>query len=321
MKAGAEDDLAARPSHHDAEGEHDHDDFDTFVVDDSGARATRTPDRSAASRRRPPRHPAHQGLSSKSRASRCGCWCKASGRASASTSTGRGRADEARRSRLVVIGQKGSTAPRSRRARPDELAMHILRIEIADRSTRRREAVDLGQTPADIVFLSFSDSDLNALARACERRARARKPTSAAREPRGAAPSLFGRPLRSRRCCAAGASSWSRACSAARITGATASTNWRRLRAEAESSSRSLPGDAARRRAARRGLDRSAGRCRALLALFRRGRRRQYGGLRRPFARRARRRRSLRQIAAPVKRPSAVFERPASRPRQTRRGR
>ena len=32
MRAAAEDDLALRPSHHDAEGEHDHDDFDTFVV-------------------------------------------------------------------------------------------------------------------------------------------------------------------------------------------------------------------------------------------------------------------------------------------------
>jgi cobalamin biosynthesis protein CobW len=32
MNAAAEDDLRARPSHHDAEGEHDHDDFDTFVV-------------------------------------------------------------------------------------------------------------------------------------------------------------------------------------------------------------------------------------------------------------------------------------------------
>ncbi len=32
MKSAAEDDLNARPSHHDAEGEHDHDDFDTFVV-------------------------------------------------------------------------------------------------------------------------------------------------------------------------------------------------------------------------------------------------------------------------------------------------
>ena len=32
MNAAAEDDLDARPSHHDVEGEHDHDDFDTFVV-------------------------------------------------------------------------------------------------------------------------------------------------------------------------------------------------------------------------------------------------------------------------------------------------
>ena len=38
MKAAAEDDLAARPSHHDAEGEHDHDDFDTFVVTIPSAR-------------------------------------------------------------------------------------------------------------------------------------------------------------------------------------------------------------------------------------------------------------------------------------------
>lgn len=34
LVAAAEDDLAARPSHHEAEGEdHDHDDFETFVVD------------------------------------------------------------------------------------------------------------------------------------------------------------------------------------------------------------------------------------------------------------------------------------------------
>ncbi len=32
VRAAAEDDLAARPSHHDAEGVHDHDDFDTFIV-------------------------------------------------------------------------------------------------------------------------------------------------------------------------------------------------------------------------------------------------------------------------------------------------
>jgi len=33
LGAAAEADLAARPSHHDAEGEHDHDDFESFVVE------------------------------------------------------------------------------------------------------------------------------------------------------------------------------------------------------------------------------------------------------------------------------------------------
>jgi cobalamin biosynthesis protein CobW len=33
LGAAAEADLAARPSHHDGEGDHDHDDFDTFIVD------------------------------------------------------------------------------------------------------------------------------------------------------------------------------------------------------------------------------------------------------------------------------------------------
>src|SRR5271166_6015506 len=41
--------------------------------------------------------------------------------------------------------------------------MHIPRIEIRSLD-ETVEAVDLGQTPADVVFLSFSDSDLNALA-------------------------------------------------------------------------------------------------------------------------------------------------------------
>jgi cobalamin biosynthesis protein CobW len=33
LSAAAEDDLAARPSHHDSEPEHDHDDFETFIVE------------------------------------------------------------------------------------------------------------------------------------------------------------------------------------------------------------------------------------------------------------------------------------------------
>ena len=43
--------------------------------------------------------------------------------------------------------------------------MHVPRIE-ARSLDETVEAIDLGQTPGDVVFLSFSDSDLNALARA-----------------------------------------------------------------------------------------------------------------------------------------------------------
>ena len=43
--------------------------------------------------------------------------------------------------------------------------MHVPRIETRTLD-ETVEALDLGQTSADIVFLSFSDSDLNALARA-----------------------------------------------------------------------------------------------------------------------------------------------------------
>ena len=42
LSAAAEDDLAARPSHHDNEAEHDHDDFETFIVDVPEARFRQT---------------------------------------------------------------------------------------------------------------------------------------------------------------------------------------------------------------------------------------------------------------------------------------
>ena len=45
--------------------------------------------------------------------------------------------------------------------------MHVPMIEVRSLD-ETVEAIDLGQTPADVVFLSFSDSDLNALARAYE---------------------------------------------------------------------------------------------------------------------------------------------------------
>ena len=53
--------------------------------------------------------------------------------------------------------------------------MHIPRIEVRSLD-ETVEAVDLGQTPADVVFLSFSDSDLNALARAYEAHRRRSRP-------------------------------------------------------------------------------------------------------------------------------------------------
>ena len=110
--------------------------------------------------------------SSTSRASRCGCWCRASARASAAVRPRLG-AGEARRGRLVVIGEKGLDRAAIEAALA---ACHASAARPSDaRSTRRRAAVDLGQTPADIVVLSFTDSDLAVLAAAWERlRARPR---------------------------------------------------------------------------------------------------------------------------------------------------
>ena len=112
VKAAAEDDLAARPSHHDAEGEHDHDDFDTFVVAIPRGARPRRADRSARRSDAGARHPAHEGL------------CRSRGQADAPAGAGRRPAipprlrpavgaGEPRESRLVVIGRRASTARRS----------------------------------------------------------------------------------------------------------------------------------------------------------------------------------------------------------------
>jgi len=106
MRAAAEDDLDARPSHHDAEGEHDHDDFDTFIVP---IPAVRDPDalieRLAAAAR------AHDILRVKG-------FVEVAGKPMRMLVQGVGGrfrrdferpwgADEARQSRLVVIAQRG----------------------------------------------------------------------------------------------------------------------------------------------------------------------------------------------------------------------
>ncbi len=50
LDAAAEDDLAARPSVHELEGEHDHDDFDSFVVTPAPS-ATKAPSATGSLRR------------------------------------------------------------------------------------------------------------------------------------------------------------------------------------------------------------------------------------------------------------------------------
>jgi cobalamin biosynthesis protein CobW len=106
LKSAVEDNLARRPSHHDAEEGHDHDDFDTFVVDlpvisDADAFLARLAD--VAGRHQvlrmkgfldvaaKPMRLLVQGVGQRFRREFDRPW----------------RQDEARRGRLVVIGEKG----------------------------------------------------------------------------------------------------------------------------------------------------------------------------------------------------------------------
>jgi cobalamin biosynthesis protein CobW len=106
MGAAAESDLASRPSHHDLAGEHDHDDFDTFIVDvpslaapqeliDRIAKATAAHDilrvKGFAEIKGKPMRLLIQGVGARIQHQFDRPW----------------RAGEARRGRLVVIGEKG----------------------------------------------------------------------------------------------------------------------------------------------------------------------------------------------------------------------
>ena len=141
-------------------------------------------------------------------------------------------AGEARRGRLVVIGEKGVDRAADRRGAGGALThMHLLRprsaIGLLDETV---EAVDLDQTPADIVVLSFSDSDLCAAgAPAYDAELDQQpKPDAALRSARC---DIRSRSISISRRCARRRSLWSCACSAASTIGATASMNWRRRRA------------------------------------------------------------------------------------------
>ena len=106
LGAAAESDLESRPSHHDLEGEHDHEDFDTFVVDvasctapqdivDRIARATAAHDilrvKGFVEIAGKPMRLLVQGVGARIQHQFDRPW----------------RAGEARRGRLVVIGEKG----------------------------------------------------------------------------------------------------------------------------------------------------------------------------------------------------------------------
>lgn len=167
LSARAEDDLANRPSHHDAEPDHDHDDFDSFVVELPGDPRSRRPRGAAEVCRREPRRPPDEGFRRRRR------------QADAAPRPGRRHAlPPALRSAVRADGgprepaggdRREGPRPRGRHARHPrrrglgEPAMHVLaeQIRTLDETV---QAVDLGQDPAEAVFLSFSDSDLGLVA-------------------------------------------------------------------------------------------------------------------------------------------------------------
>jgi cobalamin biosynthesis protein CobW len=106
LGAAAEDDLAARPSHHDAEDEHDHDDFESFHVD-LGTVA----DPDALARKLKPVIEAHDILRLKGFAEVAGkpmrLVVQAVGGRIQHYYDRAWRADEARGTTLVVIGERG----------------------------------------------------------------------------------------------------------------------------------------------------------------------------------------------------------------------
>jgi cobalamin biosynthesis protein CobW len=106
LGAAAEADLAARPSHHDAESEHDHDDFETFILEvpqveqpedilERIAQAAQAHDilrvKGFADVKGKPMRLLIQGVGNRMQQQYDRPW----------------RADEARQGRIVVIGQKG----------------------------------------------------------------------------------------------------------------------------------------------------------------------------------------------------------------------
>ena len=107
LGVGTEDDIENRKTHHDDELDHDHDEFDSFVVP---LPEIADPDQLVEARvghRRGRGRAARSRVSPRCAASRCGSWCRRSGRASPRTTTAPGRRRKSAQTRLVVIGLKG----------------------------------------------------------------------------------------------------------------------------------------------------------------------------------------------------------------------
>jgi cobalamin biosynthesis protein CobW len=114
LGAAAENDLAARPSHHDAEGEHDHEDFETFIVD-----IPQLTNPEALAKRLAEIAQVHDVLRVKGFADVAGkpmrLLIQGVGQRIQSHFDRPWREDEARQGRLVVIGEKGLDADGIRR--------------------------------------------------------------------------------------------------------------------------------------------------------------------------------------------------------------
>ena len=102
-----EDDIDNRKTHHDDELDHEHDEFDSFVIDIPSIADPDDLARRVAGRRRGGKRAARQRVSSRSAASRCGCCVQAVGPRVNHYYDRAWTAADDRRSRLVVIGLKG----------------------------------------------------------------------------------------------------------------------------------------------------------------------------------------------------------------------
>ena len=201
VRAAAEDDLAARPSHHDADGEHDHDDFDTFVVAiptasdpdaliDRLSEATRAHDilriKGFVEVAGKPMRMLVQGVGSRFRRDFDRPWS----------------AGERRQSRLVVIAQKGVDREAVAAALEGEGGGRACRGASGDAHPPHRGPLarrngrsggsrpDTGGRRVPVVLRQRPQCARERLRRGAKAAA-----VAAHRKPRGSAASLFGRPL------------------------------------------------------------------------------------------------------------------------------